>query len=92
MAYTDEFGNIYEDDALSGDSGSSFDNFDYSYGSSGYGFADANDPYEITNTATNPGEIGYNWKYYSDGTSISQSLLESKIAFQLSKLINIKSC
>jgi hypothetical protein len=71
MAYTDEFGNIYEDDALSGDSGSSFDNFDYSYGSSGYGFADANDPYEITNTATNPGEIGYNWKYYSDGTSIS---------------------
>jgi hypothetical protein len=71
MAYTDEFGNIYEDDALSGDSGSSFDNFDYSYGSSGYGFADANDPYEITNTATNPGEPGYNWKYYSDGTSIS---------------------
>jgi hypothetical protein len=76
MAYTDEFGNIYEDDALSGDSssgnsGSIFDNFDYSFGGSGYGFADANDPYEITNTATNPGDPGYNWKYYSDGTSIS---------------------
>ena len=41
----------------------------YGYGDSGYGFA--NEVYEIPNTATTPGDIGYGWRYFSDGTSIS---------------------
>lgn len=35
---------------------------------SGEGFTT---PIEIFNPATKPGEIGYGWKYYTDGTSIS---------------------
>lgn len=54
--------------------------YDYGYGNSSeadydYGYdpdlSDSHYVYEIDNTATTPGQPGYNWKYYSDGTSIS---------------------
>ena len=73
MAYTDEFGNIYEDDSLSGDSDSSSggNSSEFTGGGSEESVFDPTSIYEITNTATTPGSAGYGWKYYSDGTSIS---------------------
>ena len=73
MAYTDEFGNIYEDDSLSGDSDSSSggNSSESIGGGSEESVFDPTSIYEITNTATTPGSAGYGWKYYSDGTSIS---------------------
>ena len=71
MAYTDEFGNIYEDDSLSGDSGSDIGGSESSGGGLEENVFDPTSVYEITNTATTPGSPGYGYKYYSDGTAIS---------------------
>jgi hypothetical protein len=63
-----------------GDSGYGFDDpNNYGYGDSGYGFDAVNnnfdisgwDASEIQNTATTPGQEGYGWRYFTDGTAIS---------------------
>jgi hypothetical protein len=62
-----------------GTTGLYYTDYDFGYGDSGYGFDAVNnnfdisgwDASEIQNTATTPGQEGYGWRYFTDGTAIS---------------------
>ena len=71
---TDELIGTIDDDVVAGGGGDTVTGGgggSYTGGGSEESVFDPASIYEITNTATTPGDAGYGWKYYSDGTSIA---------------------